>query len=778
MSLSIPGEGGLEKSVKKLLHIHPQGEQFIMHLLQEMHPKRLLPGLTAGCILGILNITLSTSFAVLIFSGELSCYVSRGIGFTLFGALMIGLCVSFTSSLPGTIAAPQEIPAAIFALISMTLVESLSAAEHPETAFVTLMMVIMMTSVLTGIIFLVLGMLKVGNLTRFIPYSVIGGFLAGTGWLLVKGAVSVMTDAPCDLAYISDLFQSAILIKWLPGVVFGTVLVLISRRYHHFLIMPMTIVAGVGLFFLILAFTHISIADAEVRGWLLGPFPSGELWQPFTLADLQQVQWPAMNAQVGWNMVNIVLFGTLSLLLNAAGLELAVRRDIDLNRELVSAGIGNIATGLSGGIVGFHTLSDTALGHRIAPNSRIAGVSAAILCGLTLTFGASVLAYFPRFLAGGLLFFLGLSFLVEWGYDAWHTLPKTDYLLVLMIVGIVGTIGFLEGVLFGMFMTIIIFVMNYSRINVIKHTLSGATFQSTVVRAAVDRRVLQKQGDSVVICKLHGFIFFGTANTLYQQIRQNITEPVSSAVRFLVLDFRFVSGLDSSAFNSFLKLKQLAEIQGITLVLTHLLPEIQQRFQRRGYVNAEEHRVQIFEDLDHGVEWCEEQILTAEEHVIDAAKSPDEDGELLKLAFDDIMKSLEQQERFEVVVEDLMPYLERQERLTGEYIIRQGELPEALYFIESGQIIVQLEENGKKTTRLRTMNAGTVVGELGIYLSQQTSAAVIMQQSGTIYRLSRQALQRMKTRDPYKTIHFHEFMMYLLSERLVHTTNTLYALLE
>jgi len=764
--------------MKKSLPFHPRIEQFIAQLLQEIRLKRLLPSLTAGCILGILNVTFSISFAALIFSGELSGYVSQGIGFILFGAFVIGLVVSLTSSLSGTIAAPQDIPAAILALAAMTIVKSVPVSEGSEKTFVTLMAIIMLTSVLTGAIFFVLGALKLGDLTRFLPYPVIGGFLAGTGWLLLKGALYVMADMPLDLAHVPDLFQSVILIKWLPGVMFGGVLVLISRRYRHFLMMPMTIAAGAGLFFLVLALTNTSIADAEVRGWLLGPFPRGGLWQPFTLAEVKQIHWSAMTEHIGWNMGTIVLFGTIAVLLNAAGLELVARRDIDVNRELVSAGIGNILTGLSGGIVGYHSLSCTSLGHKIAPHSRLVGIFAAILSGVAVFFGASLLSLFPKFLAGSVLFFLGLSFLLEWVYDAWRTLPKTEYILILIILWIVATFGFMQGVLVGSLMTIIIFVVTYSRINVVKHTLSGRTFQSTVERAVVDRRILQENGEALVIFKLHGFIFFGTANTLYQQIRHSIIAPESSGVRFLVLDFHLVSGLDASALNSFAKLKQLAETQGITLVFTDLLPETQRQFRKRGYVNEGDQVVRIFENLDRGIEWCEEQILIAEESAIEATGHTHTDGKLLESAFDDIMKSLEQQERFEVVVEDLMPYLERQERLAGDYVIHQGELPEALYFIESGQVVVQFEDNDSKTARLRTLNAGTVVGELGIYLRQQTSASVIIQQPGTIYRLSSQALQRMKTTDPQKTIRFHEFMVHLLSERLVNTNNTLHALLD
>jgi SulP family sulfate permease len=568
--------------------------------------------------------------------------------------------------------------------MAATLVQGVPLAEGSERLFVTVMMVIMMTTALTGAVFFLLGTLKLGSLVRFLPYPVIGGFLAGTGWLLLKGALYVMADVPFDLAHLPDVFHASILVKWLPGVGFGVALLLISRRYRHFLIMPLTIIAGVGLFFLVLALTGTSIADAGVRGWLLGPFPRGALWQPFTPADAQHFQWSALTGQIGWNMGTIFLFGTISLLLNATGLELAVRRDVDVNRELVSAGIGNVLTGASGGIIGFHSLSCTALNHRIAPNSRLTGIFAAILCGITVFFGASMLSFFPKFLAGGLLFFLGLSFLVEWVYDAWRTLPKAEYALVLVILCIVGTVGFMEGVFAGLIMTVIIFVINYSRINVVKHTLTGSTFQSMVGRAVVDRRILQEKGEALVIFKLHGFIFFGTANALYQQLRERIIAPGPSAAQFLVLDFRLVTGLDSSALNSFTKLKQLAETQGVALVLTHLSPDIQRLFSRQGYIREGDQVVRVFRDVDAGVEWCEEQILMAEETANDTATHAQDNGELLESTFDDIMKSLEQQERFEVVVEELRPYLERQDRRAGEYLIRQGELPEALYFVESG----------------------------------------------------------------------------------------------
>jgi len=144
-------------------------------------------------------------------------------------------------------------------------------------------------------------------------------------------------------------------------------------------------------------------------------------------------------------------------------------------------GSPNLIAGLGGGPVGYQTLSLSVLGHKLSSNSRLVGLISATLAGVTLLFGASVLSFFPKPVLGGLLCFLGLAFLSEWVYDAWFTLPKNDYALVLLILGVIGTFGFLQGVVVGIVAAAAIFMINYSQINVIKHTLSGANYQSNVV---------------------------------------------------------------------------------------------------------------------------------------------------------------------------------------------------------------------------------------------------------------------------------------------------------
>lgn len=67
---------------------------------------------------------------------------------------------------------------------------------------------------------------------------------------------------------------------------------------------------------------------------------------------------------------------------------------------------------------------------------------------------------------------------------------------------------------------------------------------------------------------LQGFLFFGTGSGLLEDIRSLIDDPVRRPVRYLVLDFQRVDSMDTPAANSFMKLKQVCEKDGVALVFT------------------------------------------------------------------------------------------------------------------------------------------------------------------------------------------------------------------
>ena len=730
---------------------------------QAFQPKQIMATLGAGLLIGALDVFVEISFAAFIFSGELASMLSYGIGLLLFGAVVIGVVTVFTSRLATAISVPQDSPIAILGLVAAGIAASMPATASEDALYFTVLAAIVVTSLSTAIFFLLMGRFKLGSLIRFIPYPVFGGFLAGTGWLLVVGGIEVMSGLGLEWANLAGLFSAETAIKWLPGFVAAVIMLLVVRRTGKFQHLLLFMVFGISAFYLVMFAMGSTVAEATDSGWLLGTFPQGSLWRPITPGEFDLIDWAAIVPQIG-NMASVLLISSIGLLLNASAMELTFHQDVDLNRELQSSGWANLAGGLGGSPPGFHALSLSTLGYHIAGNRWVGLVSAAVT-GLAFFFGATILSLFPKLVLGGLLLFIGFAFLAEWLYDSWGKLPRLEYFLVVIILVIVGTFGFLQGVAAGIFFSVILFVINYSQVDVIKHVLDGTSYHSNVDRAVHHRRLLNERGQQMHIVKLQGFIFFGTAARVHEHVFERVSDSEAMPLSALVLDFRLVNRLDSSAINSFVKIKQLADANHFTMALTHLSPALKPYFETAEFSTGPGKKLRMFPDLDHGVEWCESQLLNLSGATL--METRQSLPVLLKKAFPD-----------EVDFGGLVEYMEKVDVSAGEHLIHQDAANDKVFFVESGLITVQVEDEEVGVVRLRTMGPGTIVGELSFYLGMPTSASVVAERDTTLFMLTRDGLARLERDEPKMAAAFNKLVTMLLGERLLNTTQTLRALLD
>jgi SulP family sulfate permease len=517
------------------------------------------------------------------------------------------------------------------------------------------------------------------------------------------------------------------------------------------------------LFYLALWLSNASIAGLAAQGWLLGPFPGISLWQPLTISDLSVVNWPALFDQVG-NLATVLIVSGVSLLLIASELELEIKQDIDLDHELQATGVANLASGLGSGILGFHGLSLSTLGYKMGTPSRLIGLTSAVLCGVMLFFGGSILALLPKLVLGGVLMYLGLTLLVEWVVEAWFKLPKADYLVIVLILVTAAVFGFLQGVGIGILVAVIMFVFNYSRVQAVKHALTGSEYQSNFEHSIYHQELLQQRKDEIYILLLQGYIFFGTANTLLERIRQRVADPTKPPVRYLILDFALVNGLDSSALVSFGKMKWLAQSHRLTLVFTDLSLKLRRQLEQAGSIVEADPHNRAFSDLDHGLEWCENQLLV--------------DLNPTKIKTHALTEQLARLLPGEDDVSRFMAYFEPLQTPAGYYLFKQGDPANGIYIVEFGQVTVLLERPDGQTTRLRTMGSGTIIGEMGFYTGEPRSASVVTDWSSRLYRLSNEGLKKMEREEPHLAVAFHQFMGRLLANRLIHANKTVDVLLE
>jgi len=714
-----------------------------------------LPLLIAVVLIGINEVVFAISIGSLIFSGELAPYLAQGIGMALVTAIVTMISISLVSSIPSAIGSLQDSPSVILALIAATLIGSSSSLVSGKELD-TILVIIPLSALVTGALFLGLGFLKLGGLVRFFPFPVIGGFLAGTGWLLVQGSFSTMAGYPLTLQNIEALIQPDQLLLWFPGILFAIILFASAKHYKHYLTMPVILVIAVFVFYLGLSLAEISIEQAIRQGLLLGSLQEEIIWQPLSLKNFLSADWTAILGQSG-NVSIILILSLLSLLLNTSALEVTIEKDVDFNRELRAAGAANILSGVSGGMVGYQTLSSSILSYRIGARSRIVGLLAGLFCGLILFTGSRwITLLLPKAIIGGLLLYTGLEFLDEWVVSSRKKLVPLDYLVVIGILVVIAATDFLIGVAVGLGATLVLFVINYGQIKIVRHTLSGKDLQSNVERSELQRRKLRELGVHIHILELQGFIFFGTANTLFTQIKARISDTKQAALSYIILDFCRISGLDSSAVFSFIKCRQIAEAHEITLILANLSDRIERQLEVGGLFK-DASWLRRFSDLDHALEWCEEQLLNSA-GLVDMPVPSTLPDRLVDAGFN------------EDEIRNLTTYLERVEIAEGDCLIHQGDEANDLYLVDSGQFSIYLELENENCLRLQTTGTRTVIGETGMYLGTARTASVIADEPSVAYRLSKAALAEMREKEPDLAAAFHEFVARQLAERLADTT--------
>ena len=392
-----------------------------------------------------------------------------------------------------------------------------------------------------------------------------------------------MTGEPLLLSNLTEFMGRDLVLHWGSGLVIALVLLAMTKRYHHALIMPGILLAATGLFYGVVWQSHAPLDRIRAQGWLLGPFPAGNLWQPLTPAGFGQVHWGVIT-QHSSTLGLLVFVSLLSLILTNGGIELALGRDLDLNQELRAVGIANVMAGLGSTMAGNQALPSTLLVHKMGASSRLTGLFKTLPCFAVLLLGPAFLAYFPKPILGSLLLFLGLDLLWQWLYQIWFRLDWVDYLTILVTLVVVNWVGFMVGIAIGFAMTAIQFLYGCTQTSPI------ATDAESPLSGVVREKSPKEKGDwpglahiegKVDWIDLQGFLFFGNAAVLFQRLRSRLIHPTDDqSPNYLVLNFQAVLGMDASAVLTFKKVLKLARDAQVTVVFSQVSEPLQRQLIR------------------------------------------------------------------------------------------------------------------------------------------------------------------------------------------------------
>src|SRR5690606_35323331 len=150
-----------------------------------------------------------------------------------------------------------------------------------------------------------------------------------------------------------------------------------------------------------------------------------------------------------------------------------------------------------------------------------------------LLFGSAAIGVVPLPVLAAIVLATGATLLYERLVLSYRTLPIGEYVIVLGIFLTTVALGFLTAVVFGVLAAMTLFVFEYSRAGVVKFEVSGRDFQSGAASSEHHRKLLREHGDAILIMRLQGFLFFGTANGLRRAIEARFRPAEGNPVRFV-----------------------------------------------------------------------------------------------------------------------------------------------------------------------------------------------------------------------------------------------------
>lgn len=708
----------------------------------------------AGLVASLLPLANCFTFAALIFTGPWQPFLGQGVAALLVTGAVTASVVALTSSFRTVVAGPISATSALLAAMLASLGPAM-AGQPPAVVLATAYAGLGAATLVTGATLLALGCGRLGKLVRFVPYPVVAGFMGATGWVMITGAVHMSTDLPLALQSLPSFAEVRAGLLLVGVVAWAGVLSLLTRRFRHTLTIPAALAAATLATDAALRASGTPFVAARASGLLFDVAGAVSPRLPLASGALRGADWTALGHAAG-HVLPVAVVGVLGALLTATSIELTLGAEADLDRELRAQGTANVVSALLGGVLGFVSTSYTLVNRDAGGRGRASGVVVGLVALATLVGGAGVVSYIPRFVLGGLLLMLGAKLFWDWGVASRRKMPLREWLLTVAIIVISAALGFLLALLCGVIGGCVILAFNMSRLGVVRRRCGINERPSSLLRPEREMLVLAEHGASVQVLELGGFIFFGSAYQLYEQVKAIVA---SGKVHLLILDVSAVIGIDSSAAAILGRAGSLSRKAGARLAVAGLDAAVAQPLQRAGGLGPS---VARHASPDEAIEAAENEVLARQGQAPAASRTMQE-------WLSGALGSAD-------LAQELVAHLKPACHPEGDCLCRQGEATDTLHFIERGRVSVVVERPGQAAMRVRAFGQHTIAGELGFFLCEPRTATLLVEEEASVGSLSREDFHHLSAKRPELVLALLNYLVRVQSERLSFATRQITAL--
>ncbi|VEB36030.1 sulfate transporter [Legionella sainthelensi] len=704
-----------------------------------MTRSQLITAAMAGLIIGIDNIISIIAFSSIIYQGILNNYVPMIINLFILSLIIIGTNSLLRSKINYAIAQFQDEAAILYATLAIIIYQNLPVGTSTEVIFTTTLIIIGLTTFISGFTFYLVGKFELGNIIRYLPYPVICGFFAATGRLIFSANLDLLVGQSIDYYHWVLWFSPEILLHWLPPLLAAFLIFFLKMKFKSSYILQGVFFLLIVLFYLVLYAMNITIAEADTQGFMLVSFNN------ISTSQSLNFHLSSFHFFFSLDLLNciglIILLTFIALLLNVSSLEFVTETSIDLNQELKITGQANMASGLLGGIIGYLSVSATSF-VKEQGKSKITGFIALVPAAIVFFLGQQTIAFLPKLIIGAYLFYIAINFLYDWLIATWKVVSVSEYSIILLIVATSIFFNIIVAVGLGIIISTILFAFRYSMVNPIKHQFSGAIFHSSFIRKPALNKILAQHRDKIQYFKLQGFLFFGSV--------YNITKTIEklSHIDYIILDFELTTNIDSSIVILFKNLKQLALKNKIKFVFCSMNDDMHASITNLSNLEKDTNWLMFFKDREQAFQWCENQLIDKYLHL--HLQDLTLENQLSDIGFS--------AELIKVIQENIQPSCYEE----GALICKEGEKASNVLLVHRGQVNVYV---GHKL--ILTVDSGNILGEIAMYTNKKRSATLIASQVTIIYEIDIEFIQKRSVITPEIIGQFHECMAKIMASRII-----------
>jgi SulP family sulfate permease len=462
-----------------------------MRITNRIHFRNVRGDIFGGVTAAVIALPMALAFGVASGAGPAA---------GLWGAVLVGFFAALFGGTPTLISEPTG-PMTVV----MTAVIANLTASNPENGMAMAFTVVMMA----GVFQIIFGTLRLGKYVTMMPYTVISGFMSGIGIILVILQLAPFLGQPSPgggvvgtLGAIPELLSNIQPAETALAVLAVAIIWLMPSKLKR-IVPPQLVALIVGTVVSLVVFNGVAIRR-------IGEIPMGFPAMQVPAFSPDQLQLMLVDAAV------LGMLGCIDALLTSVVADSLTRTEHDSNKELIGQGLGNVMSGLFGGIAGAGATMGTVVNIQSGGRTALSGLTRAGVLLVVILGAANLAATIPLAVLAGIAFKVGID-IIDWDFlKRAHKVSVKGAVIMYGVILLTVLVDLIAAVGIGVFVANILTIERMSMLQ--SKSVQAITDADDAIRLNSDeKRWLDEANGRVLLFQLSGPMIFGVAKAISRE---------------------------------------------------------------------------------------------------------------------------------------------------------------------------------------------------------------------------------------------------------------------